>query len=134
VLTSSGLDGSRAAMLLAARVAAVPGTERALVERTREDLQTWVTLHPEDGSAWLALAQLAERQGQTLAALRAHAEARYAVGDLSGATDRLRAGQRLARSRGAVESMDGIVIESRLKVIEQQRRIEMEQERNGTRD
>jgi len=75
-----------------------------------------------------------ERQGTPLAALRAHAEAKYAEGDLSGAADRLRAGQRLARSQGAVESVEGVIIESRLKAIEQQRRTEMEQERNGQRD
>ena len=134
LLGGSGLDGSRAGLLLAARVAAAPAAERVQIERSREALQTWLSAHPDDGSAWLALADLDERQGHALAALRDQAEARYVVGDLPGATDRLRAGQRLARSRGAVESIDGIVIESRLKAIEQQRRIEMEQERNGSRD
>jgi beta-barrel assembly-enhancing protease len=133
VLSGGVLDGSRAGLLLAARLAALAGTEATLVARTREDLQTWVALHPGDGSAWLALAQVHERQGAPLAALRAHAEARLAEGDLSGAVDRLRAGQRLARSKGAVESVEGVIIESRLKAIEQQRRIEMEQERNGQR-
>ncbi len=128
------LDGSRAGLLLGARLATLPGSEVTLLTRTREDLQTWVTLHADDAGAWLALAQVNERQGAALAALRAHAEARFAEGDLSGAVDRLRAGQRLARSSGRVESMDGVIIESRLKAIEQQRRIEMEQERNGQRD
>jgi len=134
VLSGGVLDGSRAGLLLAARLATLAGTEATLVARTREDLQTWVALHPGDGSAWLALAQVQERQGAPLAALRAHAEARLAEGDLSGAVDRLRAGQRLARSNGAVESVEGVIIESRLKAIEQQRRIEMEQERNGQRE
>ena len=134
VLSGGVLDGSRAGLLLAARLATLAGAEATLVARTREDLQTWVALHPGDGSAWLALAQVQERQGAPLAALRAHAEARHAEGDLSGAVDRLRAGQRLARSQGAVESVEGVIIESRLKAIEQQRRIEMEQERNGQRE
>jgi predicted Zn-dependent protease len=134
VLSGGVLDGSRAGLLLAARLAAIAGTDTALVARTREELQTWVALHPVDGGAWLALAQVQERQGTPLAALRAHAEAKYAEGDLSGAADRLRAGQRLARSQGAVESVEGVIIESRLKAIEQQRRTEMEQERNGQRD
>ena len=134
VLSSGVLDGSRAGLLLGARLASLPGSEAALVSRTREDLQTWVALHADDAGAWLALAQVNERQGAPLAALRAHAEARFAQGDLSGAVDRLRAGQRLARSKGAVESMDGVIIESRLKAIEQQRRTEMEQERNGQRE
>lgn len=134
VLSSSVLDGSRAGLLLGARLAALPGSEATLVSRTREELQTWVALHADDAGAWLALAQVNERLGAPLAALRAHAEARFAQGDLSGAVDRLRAGQRQARSSGAVESMEGVIIESRLKVIEQQRRVEMEQERNGSRD
>jgi beta-barrel assembly-enhancing protease len=134
VLSSAVLDGSRAGLLLGARLAALPGSEAMLVSRTREDLQTWVALHADDAGAWLALAQVNERQGAPLAALRAHAEARFAQGDLVGAADRLRAGQRLARSNGAVESMEGVIIESRLKAIEQQRRVEMEQERSGQRD
>ena len=136
VLSGGVLDGTRAGLLLGARLATLAGSEPALalVSRTREDLQTWVALHADDAGAWLALAQVNERQGVPLAALRAHAEARFAQGDLSGAVDRLRAGQRLARSKGAVESMEGVIIESRLKAIEQQRRIEMEQERNGQRD
>lgn len=132
---SGGLfEGTRAGLLLSARIAALPVADRALATRVREDLQTWVTVHPEDASAWLALAQVNDQQGLKLAALRAHAEARYALGDLTGAVDRLRAGQRLSRSSGAVESMEGVVIESRLKVIEQQRYAEMERERSGQRD
>ena len=134
VLSSGVLDGSRAGLLLGARLATLPGAEAALVSRTREELQTWVALHADDAGAWLALAQVNERLGVPLAALRAHAEARFAQGDLSGAVDRLRAGQRQARGSGAVESMEGVIIESRLKAIEQLRRAEMEQERNGQRD
>ena len=72
--------------------------------------------------------------GQPLASLRAQAEAQAALGDLAGAVDRLRAGQRLSRSSGAVESMEGVVIESRLKALEQQRRAELERERRGEDD
>ena len=74
------------------------------------------------------------RLGQPLASLRAQAEAQAALGDLAGAVDRLRAGQRLSRSSGAVESMEGVVIESRLKALEQQRRAELERERRGEDD
>ena len=40
---------------LAARLATLAGAEATLVARTREDLQTWVALHPGDGSAWRTL-------------------------------------------------------------------------------
>jgi len=135
VLSGGGLlDGTRAGLLLAARLATQPQSDATLAARAREDLQTWVAIHPGDAGAWQAWAQLAERLGQPLASLRAQAEARAALGDLPGAIDRLRAGQRLARGSGAVESMEGIVIESRLKALEQQRRAEMERERRGEDD
>ena len=43
-----------------------------------------------------------------LRSLRAEAEARYALGDLLGAVDRLRAGQRLARGGGPVDFIDAL--------------------------
>ena len=54
---------------------------------------------PHDATAWSLLGRVWARLGQPLRALRAEAEAQYALGDLRGAVDRLRAGQRLARSR-----------------------------------
>jgi predicted Zn-dependent protease len=133
-LSSGLLDGSRTGLMLSARLAALSASDPGQAGRVREDLQTWVTVHPGDVGAWQALARVSERLGQPLAALRAQAEAQAAQGDLVGAVDRLRAGQRLARSSGAVESMEGVVIESRLKALEQRRRAEMERERRGDED
>ena len=122
LLAQAPLDGSRAAMLLGARVVvAQPGPAQPLT-RTAEELRTWVALHPQDGSAWMALAQLEERLGARLASLRAQGEAHLAWGDLSGAADRLRAGQRLARSTGGADSVEAAVIDARLKAIEERRR------------
>jgi predicted Zn-dependent protease len=122
LLSQAPLDGSRAAMLLGARVVvAQPGPAQPLA-RTAEELRTWVALHPQDGSAWMALAQLEERLGARLASLRAQGEAHLAWGDLSGAADRLRAGQRLARSTGGADSVEAAVIDARLKAIEERRR------------
>jgi len=115
-------------------LAALPQAEATQAGRVREDLQTWVSVRPGDAGAWQALARVSERLGQPLASLRAQAEAQAALGDLAGAVDRLRAGQRLSRSSGAVESMEGVVIESRLKALEQQRRAELERERRGEDD
>ena len=55
-------------------------------------------------------------------AIRADAESRVALGDLSGAADRLRAGQRRARSGGAVDFIDVSVIDARLRDVEVQRK------------
>ena len=85
-------------------------------------LQTWVALQPRDALAWTALSQLNQQLGEPLRAIRADAEARLAVGDLAGAADRLRAGQRHARSGGAVDFIEVSVIDARLREVEAQRK------------
>ena len=85
-------------------------------------MQTWVAVHPADSLAWTALGQTWSKLGQPLRSIRAEAEARYALGDLQGAVDRLRAGQRLARAGGPVDFIDASVLDSRLRAIEAQRK------------
>ena len=119
-------EGSRPAMLLAAQVALaeLPAVtpDSAELKARASDLQTWVALHPDDSLAWGSLGQTWSRLGLPLRALRAEAESRYALGDLLGAVDRLRAAQRVARSGGAVDFIDASVVDSRLRDIEAQRR------------
>ena len=86
------------------------------------ELQTWVAVHPDDSLAWSGLAQTWARLGVPLRALRAEAESRYALGDLLGAVDRLRAGQRMGRAGGPVDFIDASVLDSRLRAIEGERR------------
>ena len=81
-----------------------------------------MTLRPDDSLAWGALGQTWGRLGLPLRALRAEAESRYALGDLLGAADRLRAAQRFARSGGQVDFIDASVVDSRLRNIDAQRR------------
>jgi beta-barrel assembly-enhancing protease len=95
--------------------------ESAALKANAAALQTWVAVHPEDSLAWSALGQTWGRLGAPLRAIRAEAESRYALGDLLGAVDRLRAGQQLAR-RGATDFIDVSVIDSRLRTIEAQRK------------
>ena len=63
-------------------------------------------------------------------AVRADAEARVALGDLNGAADRLQAGQRRARSGGAVDFIDASVIDARLRDVEAQRRSQKADEKS----
>jgi hypothetical protein len=65
--------------------------------------------------------------------VRAEAEARAALGDLTGASDRLRAGQRMARSgaSGSVDFIDVSVIDARLRDIEAQRKLLASEEKEG---
>ncbi|MEO5696492.1 MAG: M48 family metalloprotease, partial [Burkholderiaceae bacterium] len=115
-------EGSRPVLLLAsqAALAAVPAPTpgQPLLRQRAAELQTWVALNPRDSRAWTALSQIEERLVQPLRALRADAESRFALGDLTGAVDRLKAGQRQARSGGAVDFIDASVIDARLRDIE----------------
>ena len=119
-------DGSRPTLLLEAQIAlrATPAIspDSAVLKLRASELQTWVALHGDDALAWGALGQVWGRLGLPLRALRAEAESRYALGDLLGAVDRLRAGQRLARGGGPVDFIDVSVIDSRLRDIELQRK------------
>ena len=112
---------SRPVALMGARIALVRGDEAGL-KRTAEDLQTWVSGRPQDAEAWSLLAQTWSRLGHGLRALRAEAEARFALGDLAGASDRLRAGQRLARSGAAPDFIEASVIDARLRDVDAERR------------
>ena len=119
-------DGSRPSLLLAAQTAllATPAVtpDNAALQANAAALQTWVAVHADDSLAWTALAQTWGRLGQPLRSIRAEAEARYALGDLLGAVDRLRAGQRVARAGGPVDFIDASVLDSRLRTIEAQRK------------
>jgi len=119
-------DGSRPSLLLGAQVAliATPAVspDNATLKANAATLQTWVAVHPADALAWSALGQTWGRLGVPLRSIRAEAESRYALGDLIGAAERLRAGQRLARAGGPVDFIDASVLDSRLRAIEAQRR------------
>jgi beta-barrel assembly-enhancing protease len=115
--------------------AASPTGDAALatVRQRAEALQIWLASHPGDAIAWQLSSQLWARLGLPLRSLRADAEARYALGDLTGASDRLRAGQ-LAARRGTGLDNDAIestVIDARLREIDAQRRQIFLEERGG---
>ena len=92
------------------------------LRQSTEALQSWVSIHPGDPLAWGLLGQAEELQGQRLPAMRAQAEVRAALGDISGAIDRLRAAQSLVRSGKANDFIEASVIDARLRQLEAQRR------------
>ena len=128
---------SRANLLLRAEVALASGADLEL-QRSAETLQTWVSEHRDDASAWQLLSQTSQKLGQRLRALRAEAESQAALGNLPGAIDRLRAGQQLARdqqagaSTGRTDFIEASVIDARLRdLINQRRELLAEQRRSG---
>jgi predicted Zn-dependent protease len=121
-----GTDRSRPAQLARAdaaigRSAAHDPSAGAALQQAVETLQTWVAEHPRDALAWTLLAQCAEPLGQKLRAIRAEAEAHAAQGDLLGAIDRLRAGQKLTRT-GRLDFVEASIIDSRLRELQAERR------------
>ena len=128
-------DPSRAALLLRAELALAEGGRDSL-QRSGEALQTWVSEHRDDASAWQLLAQTADRQGLRLRSLRALAESQAALGNLAGALDRLRAGQQLVRAGGAgTDFIEASVIDARVRDLLAQRRELLAEQRkqNGSR-
>ena len=123
-LETAGMAGAvrRPVMLLAAQVALATRAPAAEVQRHVDALQPWVAQHPADAAAWSLLSQLWQRSGQPLRAVRADAESRYALGDLEGAIERLRAGQRSARVATNADFIEASVIDARLRDVEAERR------------
>ena len=106
----------------------------ALLRTSTEALQTWVAEQRGDALVWSLLAQSANAQGLKLRALRAEAETQAAMGDLPGAIDRLRAGQRAARGTGsAPDFIEASIIDARLRDLTAQRRAQLAQAARGGR-
>jgi predicted Zn-dependent protease len=94
----------------------------APLRASTEALQTWLADHPQDAGAWDLLARTSGALGLRLRAMRADAEARAAVGDLTGAMDRLRAAQQVSRTATGQDFIEGSVIDARLRQITATRR------------
>jgi predicted Zn-dependent protease len=106
---------SRAELLIQARawLAAKRASEVA------QALQTWVTSHPRDASAWQLLAQAYGQQGWPVRAIRADAESRAAQLEYAGALDRLKAAQALMRSQpGRADHVEASILDTRTRQIE----------------
>ena len=111
---------TRAAVLLQSQADLAAGRPREVSER----LQTWVSTRPRDALAWQLLAIAQGQQGHTLRAIRSDAESRVAQLDYGAARDRFKAAQDLMRSgrdtgSGASAHMDGSIIDTRTREIDQ---------------
>ncbi len=120
---STETTSRRPTMLLGAQIALASSRSPApLLRRHAEVLQTWVAGQPGDATAWSELSRLWQRLDMPLRSARADAEARFALGDLDGAAERLRAGQRRARNGSGGDFIEASVIDSRLREVEAERR------------
>ncbi|MBC5763626.1 M48 family metalloprotease [Ramlibacter albus] len=82
-------------------------------------LQTWVTIHGKDGTAWQLLGRAFAAQGQQVRAIRADAESQASQLDYQAALDRLRAAQDLMRKgAGATDHIEASIIDTRARQIQ----------------
>ena len=116
-------------MAIGQALAQLPG--HPLLEAAQRQLREQVQRDPGDAQAWQVLAGVLRSQGQMLAALRAEGEAQVARMDDTGAVDRFRAAQDLAR-RGPLQPGDHIeasIVDSRLREALARVRAQLEQQR-----
>lgn len=116
--SSADANDGRPELLLRAH-AFLQGAARHDAQTLTGSLQTWVTTHPRDASAWQLLASIWQTTGQPLRAIRAEAEAHAARYDYAAAVDRFKAGQDMAR-RGvsAADHIEASIIDTRLRAVE----------------
>jgi beta-barrel assembly-enhancing protease len=118
-----GLDVSdRPPMLLRAQALLAlrrsnPAAATAPLRASTEALQTWLAEQPLDATAWELAAATSDALGLKLRSLRAGAEARYVLGDLPGAIDRLRSAQQVSRTAAGQDFIEASVIDARLRQI-----------------
>lgn len=106
---------ARAELLLAGRALLAAGRAPEVADR----LQSWVSIHPKDASAWQLLSAAYLSQGQQVRAVRADAEARYAQLDYPGALDRFRAAQEIMRARPAsADFVEGSIVDTRARQLD----------------
>ena len=118
------LPAGRPELLLSARLA-LAQTSQADWQTASSQLQTHVSQHPQDASAWALLSELWRRLNQPLRAIRADAEATAALGDLPGAIDRIMGAHQRFRRPSAAEVVELSVMDARLKVWQRQQREDM---------
>ena len=101
-------------MAMAQALNRLPG--HALAPSITVQLREMVVRSPNDAQAWDSLSGLLSVQGQALAALRASGEAQAARLDWSGAFDRFRAAQELARNSRLQpgEHIEASIVDARL--------------------
>ena len=113
--TDISKSASRAELLMNAK--ALMTANRA--SDVAQALQTWVAEHPRDAMAWQLLATAYGQQNQSVRAIRADAESRFAQLDYGAALDRLKAAQGLMRSSpGSADYVEGSIIDTRTRQVE----------------
>lgn len=114
----AGGQSSRPELLLRAQ-AFLRGGAASDAQAVTGALQTWVTTHPRDATAWQLLASAWQASGQPLRGIRAEAEAHAARYDYAAAVDRFKAGQDMARrGASAADHIEASIIDTRLRAVE----------------
>jgi hypothetical protein len=104
-----------AAVQARTRLGASPLLNESLLQ-----LRNWLQEQPGDGQAWQALAAGWMAQGRPLQSLRAEGEAQLARMDYSGALDRFKAAQDVARKQPlqGADHIEASIVDSRLRLVQ----------------
>ena len=83
-------------------------------------LRLWLQEHPGDGQVWQALAAAYMTQGRALQSLRAEGEAQLARWNYSGAIDRFKAAQDVARKQPlqGADHIEASIVDARLRLVQ----------------
>jgi predicted Zn-dependent protease len=114
---------ARPELLLAARVAlALPDqpSRQGVLADAASRLQTHLSVHSDDAAAWSLLSSVWQSLNQPIRAVRADAEASAAVGDLSGAIDRVLGAHKRFRQPDAASIIELSVMDARLRTWQRQ--------------
>ena len=109
------VDSTRASVLTRAHVDVLAG--RANI--AAQNLQTWVSDHPRDATAWQMLASADAAIARPVAAVRAEAEVNVAQLDYSAALTRFKAAQDMARKSGLqADLIEASIVDVRARQME----------------
>jgi len=90
------------------------------LSESASQLRLWLQDHPGDGQVWQALAAAYMTQGRPLQSLRAEGEAQWARWDYSGAIDRFKAAQDVARKQSlqGADAIEAAIVDARLRLVQ----------------
>jgi predicted Zn-dependent protease len=114
---------ARPELLLVARIALAlpePPNREHVLSNAATNLQTHLSVHAHDATAWSLLSSLWQRLNQPIRSVRADAEAAAAVGDLPGAIDRVLGAQKRFRQPDTASIVELSVMDSRLRTWQRQ--------------
>ncbi|HET8870066.1 MAG TPA: M48 family metalloprotease, partial [Aquabacterium sp.] len=122
--------GRRPELMMSARLALnMTGTDQLdALRQAASNLQTHLTDHGDDSSAWSLLSELWQHLNEPIRAVRAEAEATAAKGDLPGAIDRVMGAHKRFNRPTAADVIELSAMDARMKMWQKRQREDMRED------